>query len=624
MSIVVLFDPEASVPLQVGWALWFARAEQKDLKILLPESSDARDRDVLQKQVVAVVAQDPGFCVEDGSEREVDDQRLSVKVRLADADKDEVVVAAVNKSTADRFVVLLAKVDASDKRAAHIGREILPRVPCAAVVVHLGDQRWPAEHLMVAASRGAHPRAALQLARNLCRAQDGGRLTAAYVEPDIGRDAQSVGRHVLDRVVHGAIGDDGSDVQRRVVVATNVEQGLAKAVEVVEPDAVVLGMPRPGLLGPKFFGLTPARLCKRVEVPVVIQRAAMPLGNRLLRVLLDQLQRWVPQVERENRVELAARVQTNSAWNFDFVALISLSTIIAALGLLQDSAAVIIGAMLIAPLMTPILGVGLALAQGNAVLARMAFRSIAFGVGTSFVLAVLVGVIDRASEPMALTDEMWARGWPGLIDLLIAFVSGLAAAYANTRPGLVAALPGVAIAAALVPPIATSGLAFAAGEYTLAYGSFLLFFANMVAIVLAAGFSLWAVGVRKQSDVGWIRHVVMTFIVAAVALSVYLTERTQPGVSVLDPGVRAAVRAAMPKTLNLQNLSWRRVDGALEVSLRVGGRDAPSLDLAERMRTVVAGVVDEPVAVRVSYVWEALAPAPKPQQAEPQQAGSKK
>jgi uncharacterized hydrophobic protein (TIGR00271 family) len=294
------------------------------------------------------------------------------------------------------------------------------------------------------------------------------------------------------------------------------------------------------------------------------------------------------------------------------VALISLSTIIAALGLVQDSAAVIIGAMLIAPLMTPILGVGLALAQGNAVLARMAFRSIAFGVSTSFLLAVVVGVVDQTSDTLVITEQMWSRGWPGLSDLMVAFVSGLAAAYANTRPGLVAALPGVAIAAALVPPIATAGLACAAGEFRLVYGALLLFFVNMVAIVLAASVSLWIVGVRRQSDNGWLRHLGPAFVVIALALSVHLTQRTRPGVTSLPSSVASAIRDALPQEIRLLDVSGRRSELQLVVTVQLGGESQPASNTAERLRDAVAKTMGEPIELQVSYVWQAIAqPQPR-------------
>ena len=81
------------------------------------------------------------------------------------------------------------------------------------------------------------------------------------------------------------------------------------------------------------------------------------------------IERLVPQIDREHRVALVDRIQSSSRWDFDFFVLMALSTTIAAVGLIQNSSAVVIGAMLVAPLMTPLLGLGLALVQGNPVLA---------------------------------------------------------------------------------------------------------------------------------------------------------------------------------------------------------------------------------------------------------------
>jgi uncharacterized hydrophobic protein (TIGR00271 family) len=606
MAIVALLDPLAPMPLQVSWATWFAGARQLALTIVLPESGTSRSKEVLQKQVESLIEREQDFVLDSGEELGEEGGPLRCRVRFADVEAEGDVIETISAAIPELLLVLLQKVDASDVRASRIGREILPRVSCSVAVVDLGDQRWPLEHLMVAASRGSHPRAALQLSRDLA-VQIGGRITGVYVEPDIGTDAQSVGRHVLGKVLKSALPEAAIEISKSVVVAENVQQGLRKACEVIEPDAVVMGMPRPGLLGPRFFGLTPARLCKHADAPVVILREALPLGNRLRRSMEDVLQRVVPQVARETRVELAARVQSSSAWNFDFVALISLSAVIAALGLLQNSAAVIIGAMLIAPLMTPILGIGLALAQGNAVLARLAFRAIAYGVGTAFALAALVGVIDGCTHESLATEEMLARGWPGVSDLVVAFVSGLAAAYAHSRPGLIAALPGVAIAAALVPPIATSGLAFAAGDLRLAYGSFLLFFANMVAIVLAASLSLWAVGVRRQIGNGWLRRIGNAFVVLALALAVHLSQRTRLGQVVISSQVHSSITASLPKEWMLLSVAGVRREEGLVVTIKVGGARRPEARLATQLGGLVTELLQEPVHLRLEYAWQSVA-----------------
>jgi len=163
-------------------------------------------------------------------------------------------------------------------------------------------------------------------------------------------------------------------------------------------------------------------------------------------------------LDRERRISLVERVQNSSQWDFDFVALICLSTLIAGLGLLQDSTAVVIGAMLVAPLMTALVGAGLSLIQGNRRLIRNAACSVVLGFLLSFAIGLFLGLMARYFTDVTehLPDEMKSRGSPGVLDLVIAFASGVAAAYAMGRPNLVSALPGVAIAAALVPPIATS------------------------------------------------------------------------------------------------------------------------------------------------------------------------
>ena len=116
---------------------------------------------------------------------------------------------------------------------------------------------------------------------------------------------------------------------------------------------------------------------------------------------------------------------------------------------------------------------------------------------------------------------MYERNWPQTLDLVVAFAAGLAASYASGRPGLLAALPGVAIAAALLPPVATSGLALSVRDYDLTAGSLLLFAVNMVAIIVAAAISVWAVGIRSlRRGTRLTRLVGSVLVVTAVAMAI--------------------------------------------------------------------------------------------------------
>jgi uncharacterized hydrophobic protein (TIGR00271 family) len=179
----------------------------------------------------------------------------------------------------------------------------------------------------------------------------------------------------------------------------------------------------------------------------------------------------------------------------DFFALIILSCVIAALGLLLNSPAVVIGAMLVAPLMSPIMAFSLGLVQGELRLIRFATEAVLKGT----VIAVLIAAILGLSYPLkTATGEMLARSQPTLLDLGVALASGAAGAYALGRKGVSAALPGVAIAAALMPPLATVGLSVAMQDWRVAGGALLLFTANIAAITLAGGVVFLLLGIRPR------------------------------------------------------------------------------------------------------------------------------
>lgn len=161
---------------------------------------------------------------------------------------------------------------------------------------------------------------------------------------------------------------------------------------------------------------------------------------------------------------------------------------IAALGLMNDSAAVVIGAMLVAPLMTPIMAFASAVIQ---TWSRRAFESFAIVAAGAF-LWIAVGwlialIVPRISPDTPIPEQVLARTSPNLADLGIALLAGAAGAYMTVRTEAGSALPGVGIAVALVPPVATVGVTLGADRGELAFGALLLFIPNFAAITLAAG-----------------------------------------------------------------------------------------------------------------------------------------
>ena len=198
-----------------------------------------------------------------------------------------------------------------------------------------------------------------------------------------------------------------------------------------------------------------------------------------------------------------------------FSVMLLLSVSIATMGLVMNSAAVVIGAMLIAPLMTPIMTFAAALAVGLP--RRMAqagftvIMAVVASVALSFVLAAIVpnGIID---------SEVLGRTSPDVRDLVVAVAAGAAGAYAIARQDLSTSLPGVAVAVALVPPLAAAGVLLEAGRSDLAGGALLLFVTNLLAIVVVGVVVLVATRVVPTVRMVTSNIRVFTVLVAVIVL----------------------------------------------------------------------------------------------------------
>jgi uncharacterized hydrophobic protein (TIGR00271 family) len=152
--------------------------------------------------------------------------------------------------------------------------------------------------------------------------------------------------------------------------------------------------------------------------------------------------------------------------------------------------------MLVAPLMSPILAFSLGLVLGDVRLIRLSIEAVFKGVALAIIIAIFIGLLSPFKE---LTDEIMARTHPTLLDLAVALASGMAGAYALTRKDVSAALPGVAIAAALMPPLGVVGLGLSLGDAQVTGGALLLFVTNIASISLAGAIIFMLVGVRPQT-----------------------------------------------------------------------------------------------------------------------------
>jgi len=188
------------------------------------------------------------------------------------------------------------------------------------------------------------------------------------------------------------------------------------------------------------------------------------------------------------------QIREDASFSYAHLLMNALSATIASYGLFANSPAVVIGAMLVAMLMGPIVGVSLALVDSDTKFLLKSLLSLLSGVAGVIVTAFIIGVVHK---DMPITSEIMGRSAPNFLDLMIALAGGAAGAYATVSFRLSIALVGVAIATALVPPLSSASILIARGEAGLALGALELALVNMVAIQFSASVVLWLTGFRR-------------------------------------------------------------------------------------------------------------------------------
>lgn len=186
----------------------------------------------------------------------------------------------------------------------------------------------------------------------------------------------------------------------------------------------------------------------------------------------------------------------------DFYVLISFSSALAVLGLLMNNSAVIIGAMVVAPLVTPlfVFSLSLLLLQGKDL--WRSFLSIFFGTLLALFVSAVLGSITSAfaSSSIFLTGEILSRSKPDMLYFLVACLSGIVGAYAYARPKIKEFVTGIAIAAAIIPPIAVAGIALSINDMFLFQQSMLLYLFNIAGICFGSIFMFVLLGFGKEIE----------------------------------------------------------------------------------------------------------------------------
>ncbi len=293
-----------------------------------------------------------------------------------------------------------------------------------------------------------------------------------------------------------------------------------------------------------------------------------------------------------------------------YFAMLIFACLIALMGLLLNSPAVIIGAMLISPLMGPILACGLSLTTAEWFLGKKAVRNLVLSV----VEVVLIAIIATHLSPLReATPEILARTNPNLMDLLIAFFSGLAGTVAlASRKTAFTILPGVAIATAVMPPLAIVGYGIGTRQWPIASGAFMLFFTNFTAIVLSASLVFLLIGLRPLTErpggshrllIRW-RIAITAALLAVLSIPLMRT--------LMHAAEQASIRRQVRDTLrqSVQAHGDRQLDsftvqlgkGAVAVGASIQTAQYMEPGEIEQLRSALEKRIDMPVRLRVQQL----------------------
>ncbi|WP_237056362.1 DUF389 domain-containing protein [Microbulbifer sediminum] len=379
-----------------------------------------------------------------------------------------------------QLVVAVGDDQAAGKGASYSTNNLLKKAPCSTLILFGGPGRaGHARNIFVFAGENPHDGACLFLAQQLAEANNG-KITLARTEAEYEDVNVEVGRQDLNQLIR----DTGLEDSERIECQILREKDRAgNARKMNAHDLVLVGANSPVV----------STIVKSTEHPAIAVIKRAPALKPWRPGTIGE--EWNPFLSPADYVDLLGGLRRGSLLSLDFLIMLGLAAVVASMGLLQDSPAVVIGSMLLAPLMTPMLGCAMALAQANPKLGNTSLATIGSGTLLTVITSFAIGFLTPGVE---LTPEIYARGAPNVLDLVIAAASGAAAAYALARPNLVGSIAGVAIATALVPPLCSIGISVAYFQVGNAGGAALLFLTNFIAIVLFAALTFRWMGVRTS------------------------------------------------------------------------------------------------------------------------------
>jgi len=314
----------------------------------------------------------------------------------------------------------------------------------------------------------------------------------------------------------------------------------------------------------------------------------------------------IEELDAQQRSKVYDSLSAGSHPDMDFFLMVALSAIIATFGLLMNNVAIIIGAMLVAPLLIPILSISLGAIYGDFYLFARSLEAEFKGVVVVIMLAAMLTLLVPGAEE---TFEILIRTTPTPFDLIVALAAGAAGAYAFSKEKLSATLPGIAIATAVLPPLATIGVALGLHRLDLAGGAMLLFLANLIAIVVSSSIVFWLLGfgprfskIQEAETMNRLRISLVLLLLISIPLA-YLM------IGALN---KEALRNTVQETLNSQmlghedttitDITYEEREGVLHVQTTVLTSELLTPEDSLRFKNALENVLKRPVSFEMHIV----------------------
>ena len=298
----------------------------------------------------------------------------------------------------------------------------------------------------------------------------------------------------------------------------------------------------------------------------------------------------LPRASTEQFQDLFKVLRGNSKNSTEFMVMMILSTLIATFGLFANSSPVIIGAMILAPVISPIFSFSMGMVRYDVPMLKESFITITAGTLVSLAVAAGVSLVIPLE---LLTSEIEARLSPTLLDMGIAVSSGIAAAYAHANEGIAKSLAGVAIAVALVPPLAVAGIGVGWWDWEVFSGAILLYATNLAGIILFGGLTFLLLGFApfKRAKMGLVYTLIIAVLVA-VPLSLSFDRIMQ------EANITRTLEGATIKNVVVRDVRIR-FSSPLVVSLRLVGPEALEAEKIEAIKEEIEEKIGQPVLLEV-------------------------